>query len=82
MKYRIQSLWNRYRTEVMHPAAIDIQVLECRRAFYAGVESALNKLASEMSDGDGLDDPNDERAIMEVQQELTEFAKQVKFGQA
>ena len=78
MKYRIQALWNRYRTEVMPPDCPDVQVIETRRAFYAGVESALNKLASEMSEGD----PNDERMLMEVQQELTEFVKKVKFGQA
>jgi hypothetical protein len=82
LKYRIQALWNQYRTEVMPADAGAIQVAECRRAFYAGVESALNRLAAEMSAGDSLDDPNDERALGEVNRELSDFARDVKEGRA
>ncbi len=82
MKYRVQALWNSYRTEVIPAEAGQIQVQECRRAFYAGVESALNRLAGEMSDGNTLDDPNDERAIREVQAELRDFSADVMRGKA
>lgn len=82
MKYRVQALWNSYRTQVMPADAGLIQTTECRRAFYAGVESALNRLAGEMSAGDSIDDPNDHNAIREVHQELKEFAAAVKTGHA
>lgn len=82
MKYRVAALWNQFRTQVMNPAAPADQVREMRRAFYAGVESALNRLADEMSPGDGLDDPNDHRAIMDVQNELRQFASDVAAGKA
>jgi hypothetical protein len=82
MKYRIQALWNEFRTLVLPPDAPDIQIVDMRRAFYAGVHSAMNRLASEMSDGDALDDPNDERAIREVNEELRMFSLDVKEGRA
>ena len=82
MKYRINALWNQFRTQVMHPASPSEQVKEMRRAFFAGVECALNRLGQEMSAGDSLDDPNDERVIKEVECELREFANDVKEGRA
>lgn len=82
MKHRIAALWNQFRTAVISPHAGPDQLREMRRAFYAGVESALNRLADEMSAGGSLDDPNDERAIREVQAELLKFADDVKAGRA
>lgn len=82
MKHRVQALWNNFRNHVMHPASPPDQVREMRRAFYAGVECALNRIGSEMSAGDSLDDPSDEQVIREVNQELQQFAKDVKEGRA
>lgn len=82
MKYRINALWNQFRTQVMHPAAPADQVREMRRAFYAGVECTLNRLGQEMTPGDSLDDPTDELVIKEVQAELQQFAADVKAGKA
>lgn len=82
MKYRVAELWTKFREAVISPAAPPLQLREMRRAFYAGVEAALNRLANEMSDGDSLDDPDDHQTIMEVQQELQEFAKDVREGRA
>lgn len=82
MKYRIQAQWNQFRAMVMHPAAPPNQVREMRRAFYAGVECALNRLADEVSPGDSLDDSNDERMVLEVRQELQQFAADVQAGKA
>lgn len=82
MKYRVQALWNQFRTMVLHPAAPPGQIKEMRRAFYAGVEACLNRLSAEMSEGDSLDDPNDQRAIIEVNDELQQFAKDVAEGRA
>ena len=82
MKYRIQALWNRFRTGVMHPASPAEQVKEMRRAFYAGVQCCLNSLAGEMSGGGELDDAGDALVIVEVHAELQQFAADVKAGKA
>jgi hypothetical protein len=82
MKYRVQAMWNNFRTQVMPPNAPTVQVQEMRRAFYAGVECTLNRLAGEMTEGDGLDDPADERVVQEVNAELKQFAADVKSGKA
>lgn len=82
MKYRILALWNQFRTQVMSPAAPDVQVREMRKAFYAGVECTLNRLGQEMTPGDSCDDPQDERVIREVHQEIDEFVADVKAGRA
>lgn len=82
MKYRVQALWNRFRTTVLPVGSPDIQVKEMRRAFYAGVECCLNRLADEMSGGDRLNDAGDERVVAEVNTELKQFADDVKAGRA
>lgn len=82
MKYRILAQWNQFRTLVVNAKADAVQVKEMRRAFYAGVECALNRLGSEMSEGDSLDDPNDERLVKEVTDELQQFVADVKAGRA
>ena len=33
---KFSKFWKRYRTEVMHPDAHEIQVNECKAAFYGG----------------------------------------------
>ena len=33
---KFSKFWTSYRTEVMHPEAHEIQVNECKAAFYAG----------------------------------------------
>ena len=82
MRYRVLAQWNQFRTMVLHPAAPPEQVREMRRAFYAGVECTLNRLGQEMSPGDSVDDPSDESVILDVHQELQEFAADVKAGRA
>lgn len=82
MKYRVQAMWNDFRTQVMPAGAPAVQVTEMRRAFYAGFECALNRLSREMTEGDRLDDPSDERLIGEVNAELHQFAADVKAGKA
>lgn len=81
-KYRILAQWNQFRTQVIPPNSPDIQVKEMRRAFYAGVECALNRLAQEMTPGDAYDDPSDEQVIRDVHAELAEFANDVKESRA
>lgn len=82
MKRRVLAQWNQFRAMVMPHDAPPVQVMEMKRAFYAGAECALNRLASEMSSGDSLDDPNDERVLQEVNQEFQEFAEDVQNGRA
>ena len=32
----LQSVWEHYKRSVLHPEATDVQIRECRMAFYAG----------------------------------------------
>jgi len=82
MKYRVHALWEEYRRKVMHADAPPIQVTETRRAFYAGIQGVLNLLGAEMSPGDAVDDPSDEKAVAEVHEELLEFARDLMEGRA
>jgi hypothetical protein len=82
MKYRIQAMWNDFAHRVLPPHAAAIQRKEMRRAFYAGASAMLDRLSGEMSPGDTLDDPNDERVVKEVQAEFVEFAEAIKRGEA
>jgi hypothetical protein len=72
----VAQMWAIYRAMVLPAAAPPIQVSECRRAFYAGVQSALM---------DGLigigDDANSEEACMAhltaLHEECQQFARDV-----
>lgn len=82
MKRRIASLWQTFRHEVIALDAPAVQILEMRRAFYAGVECALNRLSQEMSPGPSTDNTSDFDILQEVNAELQEFASHVKTGRA
>ena len=82
MKRRVFALWQKFRTAVMNPAAPDVQVKEMRRSFYFALNRLAAELASKMSPGDRLDNPSDEQVMRDVNQELLDFANEVKAGRA
>jgi len=65
--------WKAYRQQVLPADASEVQVTECRRAFYAGASAFLFLTSKLMSDGDAITDA-DMDAIMKVHSELAEFA--------
>jgi hypothetical protein len=64
--------WKSYRQRVMPPTAGPVQILETKRAFYAGAQSFLALSSKLMSDGDAVN-PDDIRAIARIHAELSEF---------
>ncbi len=82
MKYRIHSWWDEFRRKVMSANAPPIQLQEMRRAFYAGIQCCLDRMAGEMTDGDSLEDPADERVVLDIRTELLEFAHDIANGKA
>jgi hypothetical protein len=42
----IEALWKDYRSKVMPPVVSEIQEIECRRAFYAGVMGGFGEIYS------------------------------------
>lgn len=77
---RLGRQWATFRERVVHPDATPTQVVEMRRAWYAGAE-ALFLL---MSDFDPSPDPTDsDMVIMDgIYEELQSFAKDVAEGRA
>lgn len=68
----IQKHWEGYKNLVLPPHASDIQIEECRRAFYAGAISCLNVMDSV---GDESISENAGVEIIEgLHQELESFA--------
>jgi hypothetical protein len=55
--------WTTYRTKVLPPDASDGQVIECRRAFYAGVYFCLLNLMHNIGD----DSTDEEQGIAELE---------------
>lgn len=77
---RIQEEFNSYRKAVIPREASDVQVRECRRAFYAGALALLTRIqmgASKQGDSDA-----DLALMVEIQEELQDFKKRVLSGVA
>lgn len=79
----IKGEWESYRDEVMSRDSPDIQKAECRRAFYGGAMSALNKIVERLA---GI--PGEHvskiglKELDKIHIELTQFARDVKEGRA
>jgi hypothetical protein len=79
---RVARAWDTYRALVVPANAIDIQVRECRRAFYAGAQAILNTFLSIEAGPPGVD-PTEEQLqagaefLERVRLELEEFARGV-----
>jgi hypothetical protein len=64
--------WKSYRQRVVPPTAGRVQVLETKRAFYAGAQAFLALTSKLMSDSDDMT-PEDVQAISRIHAELSEF---------
>lgn len=75
----IAQAWLSYRSRVLPQDAPSIQVIECRRAFYAGAQAFWTEMQA--LSGPGSDATADEaRALDSLQQELRQFARSVEAG--
>ncbi len=73
MRRRIAELWGSYKREVLPRNAPDVQVVECRRAFYAGCQGLLGTIMRELTDGPDEQEP-DLKMMQDIDRELKEFA--------
>lgn len=67
---RIHEKWDSYRREVLPSTAPQVQIVECRRAFYAGAAALLSLQLHDLEGGE------EGWAMMDgIQRELAEFGK-------
>lgn len=76
----VREQWESYRRQVVPAGAMPIQVMVCRRAFYAGAE-AFFALTLNVS-GDDISDDAGAEYLETLRQELQAFAKDVEKGRA
>lgn len=65
-------IWKSYRQRVLPPTAPEVQVIETRRAFYAGAWAILNHLSDLMSAGEDVTD-EDLDFVQRFHDELKQF---------
>ena len=71
----VEAEWISYRKNVVPADAGPVQVVECRRAFYAGAVSMMRVLALAM-DPDAEPTEKDMRTMAEIMQELDGYLKE------
>ena len=81
MAGRIEEKWHSYRRDVIPDGAPEVQLTECRRAFYAGAAGLMNLVVGGMSD-----EPEPTQADLdmmdELKAELDAFGRAVRSGEA
>jgi hypothetical protein len=73
--------WTSYRDAVLPRNAPSVQVIECRRAFYAGAQAFFSATMRHLEPGTEETD-NDMTFMAGLDAELTDFNEQVKKGLA
>jgi hypothetical protein len=76
----INGEWESYRTQVLPKDAPPIQIMECRRAFYAGSE-AFFRCVFDVS-GDDVSEDAGAEYLETLNQELQAFGRDVGAGKA
>jgi hypothetical protein len=77
----IAGWWASYAERVIPAHAPRVQMLECKRAFYAGAAAMVDAIMRGLSEGDEPTD--DDLASMDrLIAELTKFGQDVKAGRA
>lgn len=69
---RIEKEWNSYRLAVIPAGAGEIQIEECKRAFYAGAATLHHELMEMLSPGDETTDADLEN-MQAIHDELIAF---------
>ena len=71
--------WKSYRQQVIPPTAPDVQVVESKRAFYAGANCLFRLLQRTVSVGDEVTGA-DMRAMESIDREFKEFYLRMEEG--
>lgn len=78
---RIQQHWVEYAERVIPKNAPTVQIVECRRAFFAGAVAFHSAMLNGLSQGDDITSA-DEAMMLELDAELRQFNQDVKEGRA
>jgi hypothetical protein len=81
MRLRILEQWNSYRKQVLPADASDVQVTECRRAFYGGAQAFYSTVMGGLGPGSEAEEA-DFKLMEDLATELKDFSKQVANGRA
>lgn len=80
---RVAGEWASYRESVMPADASEMQVQECRRAFYGGARALLAGLTGDAWFSPGPEATKaDMEQMLELEQELKDFKRDVLAGRA
>jgi hypothetical protein len=74
--HRIETLWINYRIMVLPAFVPEVQLIECRRAFYAGAASLFGSIMNSLSPGDDANE-QDIQIMEDVQREFEAFGKEL-----
>jgi len=77
----VRDAWNSYRASVMPANAPPVQIQECRRAFYAGMECLMVAIMGGLDPGSDATE-GDLDYVAALHQELLNFAQDVRAGRA
>lgn len=78
---RIQQQWVEYAERVIPKGAPTVQIVECRRAFFAGAVAFHSVMLNGLSGCDDITSA-DEAMMLELDAELRQFNEDVKEGRA
>ena len=81
MKNLVLKVWESYTREVMPRNASTVQRWETRRAFYAGCQMLLAAIIGNLTPGPEPETA-DELLLDDIDEELQQFARDVKEGRA
>ena len=71
----INSEWADYRKNVMHVSSPPIQVMECKRAFFAG-NMAMYRMFMEMGERIGATEEEEREVFEAIEKEFEDFLNQ------
>jgi hypothetical protein len=77
----LANAWKTYRRRIIPATAPDVQIQECRRAFYGGAEALLQQIANGLDPGSEVTQ-DDVEYLAQINQELVCFADDVMRGRA
>jgi hypothetical protein len=71
--------WKEYRTQVISPDAPEVQLIECKRAFFAGARSLMSSMQALI---DLNEEPTEDQMLMldDIEDEMARYAQDVLTG--
>lgn len=76
----VEGLWESYREQVVPLGALPTQVIECKRAFYAGVKGLFDFIGENINNTSSGPTESNIATIMAINEELEEFCESVIKG--